>query len=127
VHFRNNLTQNHPAEYPKSSARHSSRKSAFAKPRILISHLCQMYMWTIFGLASKAAHKSHHTEVLLCEMVCEVHIALLLLTLCLTPSSSSSTTTATQRIQNKWFDSFCLDYLRRCEVKSVLHLFSALL
>ena len=39
-----------------------------------------MYVWTMFGLASKAAHKSHHTEVLLCEMVCEVQIALLLLT-----------------------------------------------
>jgi hypothetical protein len=40
----------------------------------------------MFGLASKAAHKSHHTEVLLCEMVCEVHSALLLVTLSLPPA-----------------------------------------
>jgi len=45
-----------------------------------------MYVWTMFGLASKAAHKSHHTEVLLCKMVCEEHIALLLLTLSFPPA-----------------------------------------
>jgi len=44
----------------------------------------------MFGLASKAAHKSHHNEVLLCEMVCEVYIALLLLTLSFPPAEHAN-------------------------------------
>jgi hypothetical protein len=43
-------------------------------------------MWTMLGPASKAAHKSHHTEVLLCE----VHIALLLLTMPLPPTEHAN-------------------------------------
>jgi hypothetical protein len=84
MHFAHSLTQNQPAKYPfKPNARHSSRKGVFAKPRVLVSLLCLTRTWTIFGLDFKAAHRSHCTEVVLCELLCEVHITQLLLTLSL--------------------------------------------
>jgi len=61
-----------------------------------MSLMCQMYMWTMFGLASKATHKSHHSEVLLCE----VHIALLLLTMPLPPTEHANCFTVSVAIFN---------------------------
>jgi hypothetical protein len=45
-----------------SGTRNSSRKGAFAKARVLLGPLCLMKLWTVFGLASNAAHKNQRAE-----------------------------------------------------------------
>ena len=70
-----------PAEHPFTpSARHSSGKCAFSKPRLLARLPCLEILLTMFGLASKAAHKNQRAEVVSCATRCEMYISQLLLT-----------------------------------------------
>lgn len=41
---------------------------------------CLELLLTLFGLASKAAHKSQRAEVVSCDTGCEVHVSQLLVT-----------------------------------------------
>jgi hypothetical protein len=57
--FRTQFHVEQPAEYPFTPGTiNSSRKGAFAKTRVLVGPLCLMQLWTVFGLASSAAHKN---------------------------------------------------------------------
>jgi hypothetical protein len=70
-----------PAEHPFTPvARFSSGKCAFSKPRLLASIPCLELLLTVFGLASKAAHKNRRAEVVSCDTGCEMHVSPLLLT-----------------------------------------------
>jgi hypothetical protein len=40
---------------------------------------CLVQLWTVFRLDATAAHKSEDNEVGLCEIVCEMHVAQLLM------------------------------------------------
>jgi hypothetical protein len=61
--FHRNVTRNHPAEHRITPGiRHSSGKGAFTNARVLVGLLCLTLLWTMFGLASKWAHKNKSTE-----------------------------------------------------------------
>jgi len=70
-----------PAEYPSApTARFSGRKCAFSKPRLLACLSYLELLLTVFGLASKAAHKNQRAEVVSCATGCEMHVSQLLVT-----------------------------------------------
>ena len=70
-----------PAEHPYApTARFSIGKCAFSKPRLLVRLSYLELLLTVFGLASKAAHKHQRAEVVSCDIGCEVHVSQLLLT-----------------------------------------------
>jgi hypothetical protein len=64
MHLALSFTQNYPARCPLMvDTRRSNIKGAFAKARVLVGLLCVMEMWTMFRLASNAAHKNYCTDL----------------------------------------------------------------
>jgi hypothetical protein len=64
--FRTQFHIEPPSRYPFTpGTRNSSRKGAFAKARVLGGPLCLMQLWTVFRLASNAAHKNQRTKRIL--------------------------------------------------------------
>ena len=49
------------------------RKGCACKAKRPGSRVFLMQLWLVFGIVSKAAHKSQHVEVVPCDTVCKVH------------------------------------------------------
>ena len=70
-----------PAEHPyATTARFSIGKYAFSKPRSLACLSYLELLLTVFGLASKAAHKNQRAGMVSCDIGWEMHVSQLLLT-----------------------------------------------
>jgi hypothetical protein len=71
MHFAHNFTWNHPARVPNYAwYKKFEQKGCICKGKSPVSLLCLMQLWTVFGLASNAAHKIQRTKRV---MSCSYH------------------------------------------------------
>jgi hypothetical protein len=52
---------------------------AFSKARGLVQLLCLMQLWSVLGIAFKAAHKNQHADMVPYHEVCRIHAAPMLM------------------------------------------------